>query len=306
MSELQFSIVVACYNQEGFVRQTVASALSQRHPGKEIIVVDDCSRDGTAEVLETFGDSIILAKLPINRGAVAARNHGASLARGRYLAFLDGDNVLMPWALDVYDRLITARSPKIMFGRCTKCYGEVPELKGADPPCDIQFVEYDNFLAKDRPCVFNSSTLVVDRSTFMSVEGWSGGIFYQDIQDLVTKLGVAGKTILVLAPDTVWYRMHSANAVNKISPFIDGIYVLLAKARSGLYPGGPERWAARSAWFGGLIFYWTRTALHAGLYRKGLVLLASGWWMILLAVIRRGTAWLIGRRPIEVLRLEND
>ena len=298
--------MIACYNQEGFVREAVESALSQEHRSKEIIVVDDASRDGTADILSTFGESIILARLPMNRGVAAARNHGASLAKGEYLVFLDGDDVLMSRALEVYGRLIAARCPKLMFGRSAKCYGKVPEVKTADPPCNVQFVEYANFLVKDRPCVFNTSTLVVDRSMFWSAGGWSPGIFYQDIQDLVTKLGVSGKMILVLAPDTVWYRMHSTNAVNKIVPFIEGIYVLLAKARADLYPGGRERWFERSAWFGGLIFYWTKTAMHAGLYRDGFVLLASGWWMILFAVIRRGMAWLVGRKPIELLPLQHN
>jgi len=304
LPDLMFSVVIATYNQEEFVRQAVESALLQAHASKEIIVVDDGSSDGTADVLKTFGDSIILAKLPVNGGAVAARNHGASLASGKYLVFLDGDDVLMPQALEVYGRLITARSPKIIFGRSVKRYGSIPEAKAADLSCDIQFVEYANFLAKDRPCVFNTSTLVVDRSTFWSVDGWSPKIFYQDIQDLLTKLGVAGKTVLVLSPDTVWYRMHSSNAVNKVLPFLEGIHVLLAKAKAGSYPGGRESWVQRSSWFGGLIFYWTKTAMRAGLYQDAFVLLAAGWWMILFAVIRRGAARLLGRKPVEILRLE--
>jgi glycosyltransferase involved in cell wall biosynthesis len=304
MSELRFSIVIACYNQEGFVRRAVESALFQEHPSKEIIVVDDGSRDGTADVLNTFGASIILARLPINCGVDAARNHGVSLASGEYLVFLDGDDVLMPWALDVYDRIITARCPEFILGRAAICHGKVPET--CDLPSNIQFVEYADFLAKDRPCLMNTSTLVVNRSTFWSAGGWSQGIFYQDMQDLVTKLGVSGKMILVLAPATVWYRMHLTNAVHKISPFVEGIHVLLAKARAGLYPGGRERWVGRSAWFGGLIFYWTKEAMRAGLYRDGLNLLACGWWMILFAVIRRSTAWLVGRKPIELLPLELD
>jgi glycosyltransferase involved in cell wall biosynthesis len=298
--------VIACYNQEGFVREAVESALSQKHPSKEIIVVDDGSRDGTADVLNTFGASIILARLPINCGADTARNHGASLASGEYLVFLDGDDVLMPWALDFYDLLITARCPKFILGRAAIFHGKVPEVKTGDLPSNIQFVEYADFLVKDRPGLYNTSALVVNRSTFWSVGGWSQGIFYQDIQDLLTKLGVSEKMILVLAPGTVWYRMHSANAVHKVSPFIEGIYVLLAKARAGLYPGGRERWVGRSAWFGGLIFYWTKEAMRAGLYRDGLNLLASGWWMILFAVIRRGTARLVGRKSIELLPLEHD
>ena len=279
--------------------------MSQRPSSKEVIAVDDASRDGTAEILNTFGESIIVARLPTNGGVAAARNHGVSLAKGEYLVFLDGDDVLMPGALEVYGRLIADRSPKLIFGKSAKCHGKIPEVKTADPPCNIQFVEYANFFVKDRPCVFNTSTLVVDRSTFWSVGGWSQGIFYQDIQDLVTKLGLSGKMILVQSPHTVWYRMHSTNAVSKIVPFIDGIYVLLAKARAGLYPGGKEHWLERSAWFGGLIFYWTKTAMRAGLYREGFILLASGWWLILFAVIRRGMAWMFGRKPIELLPLQH-
>ncbi|MGO9372516.1 MAG: glycosyltransferase family 2 protein [Syntrophobacteraceae bacterium] len=296
--------MIACYNQEGFVREAVESALSQKHPSKEIIVVDDASRDGTADILGTFGASIILMRHPNNCGAELARNHGASLAKGEYLVFLDGDDALMTWALDVYDRLITARCPNFILGRSAIIHGKVPEVKTCARPSNIEFVEYTEFLAKDRPCVFNTSTLVVNRSTFWSVGGWSQGIFYQDMQDLVTKMGVSGKMIVVLTPDTVWYRMHLTNAVRNVSPFIEGIYVLLAKARAGLYPGGQKRWVARSAWFGGLIFYWTKEAMRAGLYRDGLNLLTSGWWMILFAVIRRSMAWLSGRKPVELLLLE--
>ncbi len=306
MSELLFSVVIACYNQEGFVKEAVESALSQSHPSKEVIVVDDGSSDGTKDVLKTFGDSILFANLLVNGGALAARNHGASLARGKYLVFLDGDDVLKAGALDVYGRLIAARSPIILFGRSAKCYGKIPEANASDSSHEIQFVEYANFLSKDRPCVFNTSTLVVDCSSFWAAGGWSPGIFYQDIQDLLTKLEIAGKMILVLAPDTVWYRMHSTNAVNKVAPFLEGIHTLLAKAKAGAYPGGRERWAKRSAWFGGLIFYWTKTALRTGLYRDAFILLAVGWWMILFAMVRRGAAWLLGRKPIETLPLERD
>ena len=305
MPELRFSIVIACYNQEDFIRQAVESAVLQGHPSKEIIVVDDNSQDGTADILNTFGESIIFARLPANRGAAGARNHGASLARGEYLVFLDGDDVLMPWALEVYGRLVTARRPKIILGRAVMFHGKTPEANTDVLPREIQFVEYANFFAKDRPYLYNSSTLVVDRSVLQSSGGWSPEIFYQDIQDLLNKLGVAGKTLLVLAPDTVWYRMHSTNAVRKITPFIEGINVILAKARNGVYPGGRECWFERTAWFGGLIFYWMYTALRNGLYRDGFNLLAAGWWMILLAVIRRGTAWLVGRKPTEILPLEH-
>lgn len=301
-----FSIVIACHNHEEFVRESVESALFQRHPSKQIVVVDDGSRDGTVHVLKAYGESIVFAGLPENRGAGAARNHGASLAIGEYLVFLDGDDVLMPWALDVYDRLITACRPELILGRSAKCVGKVPARKAEELPHDIRFAEYSDFLSKDRPWVYNTSSFIVHRTAFLSAGGWSTDIFYQDIQDLLNKLGTAGKTVLVLAPETVWYRMHSTNAVRRVSPFVAGIYVLLAKARAGVYPGGREYRLKRAAWFGGLIFYWAKEALRAGLKRDGFTLLASKGWLVLLAVIRRGATRVVGRKAIEIMILDHS
>jgi len=100
--------------------------------------------------------------------------------------------------------------------------------------------------------------------------------------------------ILVLAPDTVWYRMHSTNAVRKVSPFIEGIYVLW-QSESRLISGDENAGLKGRPGLGGDL-YWTKTAMRAGLYRDGFILLASGWWMIS-GVTRRGTAWLVGRKP---------
>lgn len=305
MQDLLFSIVIACYNQQDFVRDSVHSALSQRHDSKEVIVVDDASQDGTAEILRAFGKSIVFVGLTHNQGACAARNRGASTARGKYLVFLDGDDVLMPWALHIYSRLISAGAPAIMLGCAAVCYKDVPHVREQDLPREIRFVEYPRFFAKDRPWIYNTSTLIVERAVFCATDGWSPEIFYQDIQDFLNKVGTAGKTILLLAPATVWYRFHNTNASYKVPAFIKGIYVLLEKAEAGLYPGGRQHWLERSAWFGGLIFYWVRTAFSRHLYSLGFRLLISKAWLIILGSIRRGAAWLTGRRPVQVLPLDN-
>ena len=301
MPEIRFSIVIACYNQEAFIKETVESALSQKHPNKEIIVVDDCSSDGTADILRSFGESITMTTLPQNSGVYTSRNHGASLAKGEYLVFLDGDDVLMPWSLDAYDQLVTVRSPKIILGRAILFNGKVPEVNKSEIPKNIQFVEYEYFLSKDRSNLYNTSALVVNRSHFWSAGGWSNGIFYQDIQDLLSKLGASGKMIFVLDPGTVWYRMHSTNAVKNVLPFVEGIRVLLKNASLGKYPGGLKCKIERSAWYGGLAVYWAKEAIRIGFYWKGFKLLVSCWWMILFAVMKRGMSFVLGRKPIEQL-----
>ncbi len=83
-------------------------------------------RDGSVELLEQFADSIRLIKFPSNRGAIEARNEGARQARGQYLVFLDGDDVLRRWALSVYECLIVERNPKIIAAQSLWFNGEVP------------------------------------------------------------------------------------------------------------------------------------------------------------------------------------
>lgn len=303
MSEPLFSIVVACYNHEKFIQKTVESALLQPFSGKEVIVVDDASKDGTADILKSFGNAITFEKRSVNGGAGAARNHGASIAKGKYLVFLDGDDILTPWSLNVYSRLIAERTPRMILGRSRLFSGDPPRIE-ADSPSSVRFVEYRSFLDKDRSWVFNTSSLVVERAAFIEAGGWSPEFFYQDIQDLLNKLGVAGKTEMVLAPDTVLYRMHATNAVRNVAPFIGGIYRLLEKEKRGAYPGGPGVRTKRAAWFGGLVFFWGREGMRNGLMLQGMKLILSHAGMVLLAVIRRASIWITGRKPIAVLALE--
>jgi len=90
------SIVIPSSDYERFVAAAVESALSQSHRPVEVIVVDDASTDGTARVLERFGDRIRSVRLERRRGPSAARNVGLALARGEYVQFLDADDLLHP------------------------------------------------------------------------------------------------------------------------------------------------------------------------------------------------------------------
>lgn len=303
MKELRFSIVIACFNQEGFVKAAVESALSQEYASKEVIVVDDGSRDGTADVLNTFSASIIPARLRKNRGADAARNYGASLARGEYLVFLDGDDVLMPWTLQVYDRLIAAERPKIILGRRLKFQGEVPRAASEGLPSKIDFVDYEHWLQKDRMVSFGASSFVVHSQTFWDAGGWSPGVFHLDMTDLLLKLGLSGKVVVILAPDTVWYRIHSTNVTHSVAQILRCARVLLKKERAGEYPGGRRYSFARSTCLGGPMLSWIVIAVGKGLYKEAIKLAGSGWFTILSAIVRRFMALCRGRRPVQSVGL---
>lgn len=92
----RFSAVIPSYNRWPLVKDAVESALAQRYPCHEVIVVDDGSTDGSAAQLrELFGERIQVIEKP-NGGVSTARNLGASVATGDYIAYLDSDDLWEP------------------------------------------------------------------------------------------------------------------------------------------------------------------------------------------------------------------
>lgn len=89
------SVVIPTHNRSALVRRALDSALNQDYPKLEIIVVDDGSKDDTAEVLAQYEDVSVI-RLDSNQGGAAARNHGIRAASGELVAFLDSDDEWLP------------------------------------------------------------------------------------------------------------------------------------------------------------------------------------------------------------------
>lgn len=102
------SIIIPCFRQGRLLGQAVGSALDQTHSAVEVIVVNDGSDDETDTVAKSFGDGIIYVAKP-NGGLPSARNAGIDRANGKYLLFLDADDLLHPEAAE---RLAAAAGPK--------------------------------------------------------------------------------------------------------------------------------------------------------------------------------------------------
>jgi len=93
------TVVIAVYNAERFIQQTLDSVFAQTMHEVDLIVVDDGSTDGTAAILSAIGDRRLRVLHQANGGVSAARNAGLALARAPYIFFLDADDVLLPDAL---------------------------------------------------------------------------------------------------------------------------------------------------------------------------------------------------------------
>jgi glycosyltransferase involved in cell wall biosynthesis len=85
------SVLIGVYNAEDYLAEAIDSVLDQTYEPLELIVIDDGSSDGTADVARSYGSRLRFARQ--ERGGIGAgRNHAISLAEGAYFAFLDGDD----------------------------------------------------------------------------------------------------------------------------------------------------------------------------------------------------------------------
>jgi succinoglycan biosynthesis protein ExoO len=99
MSEMTVSVIIAAYNAKAFIERAISSALKQSLPPLEVVVVDDCSNDGTREWLRSFSvqhPTVKIVELSQNGGPSAARNAGIEAAQGEWLAILDADDAFAP------------------------------------------------------------------------------------------------------------------------------------------------------------------------------------------------------------------
>jgi glycosyltransferase involved in cell wall biosynthesis len=299
----RFSIIITFYNQRNFIKDAVDSAIALRKAGLEIIAVDDASTDGSQEILKQYRDAIQLVCLEANQGACAARDRGASLATGEYLVFLDGDDAFLPWALDVYERIVLNKQPKMILGTMSWFEGALPAVPAGDSPQEITIVDYSDYLRRDRAFGNSASALVVSRQAFEDVHGWLTSFFPAEDHDFALRLGASGRTIQILSPATVQHRAHASNTVNNISTCIDGVDHLLRRERSGDYPGGARRRLERRALIGGVVIHWTRMAARNGMYRDATAFLLRGWPMVLAAVTRRLGVLMSGQQPRETIKI---
>ena len=104
MDEL-VSIIVPVYNAENYIAETIACVTAQTYTEWELLLVEDCSKDKSLSVIEQCleeqrDNRIRLIRQPTNMGAAKARNRGIKEARGRYIAYLDADDLWVPEKLE--------------------------------------------------------------------------------------------------------------------------------------------------------------------------------------------------------------
>jgi len=184
------SVIVPAYNAERFLGRALQSGLAQTYPHLELIVVDDGSADRTAEVIRSFTDARIRHFSEPNRGQGAARNLGIRASTGRYVTFLDADDVYLPRKVERQVEFLTAHPEcDIVFCDALHFYSRRPQrlLVRASPPDP-----FDMLRELVRASFVNPNTMMIVGDTLRGGFLFREDRFYPEEWDLCIRLARAG------------------------------------------------------------------------------------------------------------------
>lgn len=159
MSVPLVSIVIPCHDYGRFVGEAIASALAQTHPAIEVVVVDDGSRDGTADVAARYAVRVIRIE---HGGICAAANAGIAAARGEFVMRLDADDALLPTYVEETLRPLL-RDPDLHFA-----YTEFEKFGAGTGSYDVE--DFDPETIAERNYVHASA--LMRRSSFERAGGY--------------------------------------------------------------------------------------------------------------------------------------
>lgn len=109
---MKVSVITPMYNCEKFISETIESVLNQTYTNWEMIIIDDCSTDKSKQIVKQYIERdkrIRLIALNENSGAAVARNKGIEVSSGRFIAFLDGDDLWEPNKLEKQIQFMTEK-----------------------------------------------------------------------------------------------------------------------------------------------------------------------------------------------------
>ena len=128
------SVIMPAYNSRAYLAESIQSVLDQDYEALELIIVDDGSTDGTADLARQFGERVRVIEQQ-NSGPAAARNRGVKAARGELIAFIDSDDIWVPGKTRAQvDYLRSNPDVGVVFGRLIRWFANADG--SFDPPPD--------------------------------------------------------------------------------------------------------------------------------------------------------------------------
>ncbi|MBV1873923.1 MAG: glycosyltransferase family 2 protein [Gammaproteobacteria bacterium] len=195
MSEL-VSIIIANYNYAEYLSESIRSAEAQTYSNIEIIYIDDGSTDNSLEIAEKFDIKILSQN---NQGVSAARNNAVDYAKGKYILFLDADDILMPTAIEhLYNMMSVSDDDVAYIYAQMEYFGNKTELFTSREFCP-------KALAKGN---YISVTCLFQKNKFEEVGGFDRGLIAREDWELFIRFWHHGFRGGLLCESILMCRKH--------------------------------------------------------------------------------------------------
>jgi len=209
------SVLMTTYNRERYVEAAIRSVLASTFSDFELIVVDDGSTDRTAAILEQLAAEdhrVLLHINPQNLGDYPNRNRAASLAKGKYLKYVDADDLIYPWGLQIlWDCM--EKHPDAGWGLCSLAQDTQRIFPFLLNPKEAYHYHYLG------PGLFHKAPLssIIRKSVFDEVGGFKPLRMVGD-SEMWHRLA-QDSPVLLMPHGIVWYRHHDDQESNVIHEF---------------------------------------------------------------------------------------
>lgn len=190
--------VIPVYNGERFLREAIDSVLSQDYPKLELLVIDDGSTDGSADVIQSYGDRIRYQYQP-NAGLSAAQNAGVAGASGAFIAYLDCDDLWVPGKISAQMNVFQEETATDMV------FGHVEQFFSAEI-ADSAEVDAPGVMAG-----YSTGTMLARSSVFQRVGLFSSEFRVGEFLDWYARAKDAGLKSVMLDDILLMRRIHTDN-----------------------------------------------------------------------------------------------
>ncbi|MFT4900915.1 MAG: glycosyltransferase involved in cell wall biosynthesis [Lentimonas sp.] len=231
MSEL-VSIIIPCFNSSAILREALDCACQQTHRELDIIVVDGGSTDASYELAERYPDSRVRLVRRAHRGACAARNIGLAVAQGKYLQFLDANDVLHPdkIALQVEALEQSEDSSAIAYGPWWSFLKHASFLRGANfvtgrsyrPPMEWLFASMAEGFYSPSHC------WLIPRAVADSAGQWDERLIQNQDGEYFSRVLEVATQVIWVPTAQAFYRQENALSSSQSHETVDTHSLLLA------------------------------------------------------------------------------
>ena len=204
---MKFSVIIPLYNKAPYIAKAIDSVLTQTFTGFELVIVDDGSKDDSAQVAEMAIKGCDNCRLirQENAGVSMARNNGVALSQGEYLCFLDADDWWAPTFLEEMSKLIDEFPDAGIYGTGYTIVNETRHKTrvspiGVESGFEKGYINYCQVYSKTLAMPLTSISVAVPRLVFDEMEGFPKGIKLGEDFLLWIRIALKYKVVLINRP----------------------------------------------------------------------------------------------------------